>query len=264
MTSEQIGAYLRLLDVQSIWDFVRPTGVHEPEGFELIGEACLRHAITVAAGEVNAENNLSGSDREPTSDEIIHWVQTEGSLQKARRQMRSRLELNQLRALIFDGHSGKDLTISPEFWRTSIGAETLQTGKFDPSYLQAATGHPTVALDSGQHSSVFVFLEIEADDEAAFRRARVNKISAQPAPGRRRGRPATWDWEGAFASAAAVANTVDGIEIQGDGVLARLERIFAEYFIRTTDDEPGGTMMREKANKFLKIMIEEVQLSKGR
>lgn len=86
--------------------------------------------------------------------------------------------------------------------------------------------------------------------------APAQKPPSSPAPsssGARRGRPGTWDWEGAFAYLVARANTLDGLHPDGKDKLTAsyIAGLMRDWFMATCGDEPGDSVSREKAAKVL-------------
>jgi hypothetical protein len=74
------------------------------------------------------------------------------------------------------------------------------------------------------------------------------------------GRPPKWDWEGAMAHVAAVANTPDGLET-GPGAQAAIERLIADHFTRASDD--ASTPCESEIRKRAKRIMDEIENLKG-
>ncbi len=64
------------------------------------------------------------------------------------------------------------------------------------------------------------------------------------------GRPPKWDWEGAIAHVAAIANRPDGLP-EGAGAQAKLEQIMMEWFVAATGDAPTPSEIRRRASKIM-------------
>lgn len=64
------------------------------------------------------------------------------------------------------------------------------------------------------------------------------------------GRPPKWDWEGAIAHVAAIANRPDGLP-EGAGAQAKLEQIMMEWFVAATGDAPASSEVRRRASKIM-------------
>lgn len=64
------------------------------------------------------------------------------------------------------------------------------------------------------------------------------------------GRPPKWDWEGAIAHVAAVANRPDGLP-EGVGAQAKLEQIIMDWFVELTGDAPTPSEVRRRASKIM-------------
>lgn len=87
---------------------------------------------------------------------------------------------------------------------------------------------------------------------------------AVPKMGHSRGRPPKYDWEGALAHVAAVANTPDGLKT-GPGAQATIERLIADYFMQASDDgsTPCVSEIRKRASRVMWAMADlESSLSK--
>jgi hypothetical protein len=67
------------------------------------------------------------------------------------------------------------------------------------------------------------------------------------------GRPRKWDWEGAFARLAVVAQHPDGLPT-GPGAQARIERIVADWFVSETGDSPASSQIRQRAQKMIRLL----------
>jgi len=61
---------------------------------------------------------------------------------------------------------------------------------------------------------------------------------------------AKWDWEGAIAHVAAVANRPDGLP-EGPGAQAKIEEIIMNWFIDSTGDAPTASEVRRRASKVM-------------
>jgi len=67
------------------------------------------------------------------------------------------------------------------------------------------------------------------------------------------GRPRKWDWEGAFAKLALVAQHPDGLPV-GPGAQAQIERILSEWFVAETGDSPATSQIRQRAQKMMRLL----------
>jgi hypothetical protein len=67
------------------------------------------------------------------------------------------------------------------------------------------------------------------------------------------GRPRKWDWEGAFARLAVVAQHPDGLPT-GPGAQARIEKILADWFVTETGDSPASSQIRQRAQKMTRLL----------
>lgn len=67
------------------------------------------------------------------------------------------------------------------------------------------------------------------------------------------GRPRKWDWEGAFAKLALVAQHPDGLPV-GPGAQAQIERIISEWFVAETGDSPATSQIRLRAQKMIRLL----------
>lgn len=67
------------------------------------------------------------------------------------------------------------------------------------------------------------------------------------------GRPRKWDWEGAFAKLAVVAQHPDGLPT-GPGAQARIERILADWFVAETGESPASSQIRQRAQKMIRLL----------
>ena len=67
------------------------------------------------------------------------------------------------------------------------------------------------------------------------------------------GRPQKWDWEGAFARLAVVAQHPDGLP-SGPGAQAQIEGILANWFISETGDSPASSQIRQRAQKMMRLL----------
>jgi hypothetical protein len=85
--------------------------------------------------------------------------------------------------------------------------------------------------------------------------AETSTVNAQSIPSARQGRPPKWDWEAAMAYVVACANTPDGLET-GPGAQAAIERLIADFFIRSSDDStaPCESETRKRASRIVKAM----------
>lgn len=70
------------------------------------------------------------------------------------------------------------------------------------------------------------------------------------------GRPRKWDWEGAFARLAVVAQHPDGLPT-GPGSQAKIERILAEWFVSETGDSPAPSQIRQRAQKMTRLLTQK-------
>jgi hypothetical protein len=61
-----------------------------------------------------------------------------------------------------------------------------------------------------------------------------------------RGRTAKWDWEGAIAHIAAVANTPDGLPT-GHGAQAKIARLLSDWFAQAEGESPADSELRLRA-----------------
>lgn len=59
----------------------------------------------------------------------------------------------------------------------------------------------------------------------------------------KRGRPRTWDWDGASGFLLSVAQTPDGLPT-GPGAQAKIEKMVAEWFVSETSDSPATSQIR--------------------
>jgi hypothetical protein len=79
----------------------------------------------------------------------------------------------------------------------------------------------------------------------------------EPAKQSNRGRKPTWDWGGAVAHLLSVANTPDGLpEVQAD-----IERLVADWFRQTVDDEPVESAIRKHVSGWCKGVLGEASNS---
>lgn len=67
------------------------------------------------------------------------------------------------------------------------------------------------------------------------------------------GRPRKWDWEGAFAQLAVVAQHPDGLPT-GPGAQAKIEKILADWFVSETGDSPASSQIRQRAQKMSRLL----------
>jgi len=67
------------------------------------------------------------------------------------------------------------------------------------------------------------------------------------------GRPRKWDWEGAFARLAVVAQHPDGLPT-GPGAQAKIEKILADWFVSETGDSPASSQIRQRAQKMMPLL----------
>ncbi len=67
----------------------------------------------------------------------------------------------------------------------------------------------------------------------------------------KRGRKPIWDWEGAFAHLLWVANCPDGLpRVQAD-----IERLVADWFRQTVDNEPAESAIRKRVSVWCKEVL---------
>jgi hypothetical protein len=69
------------------------------------------------------------------------------------------------------------------------------------------------------------------------------------------GRARKWDWDGALAYIAAVANKPDGLP-EGHGAQAAVERMIAEWFVARTDGSPPESEIRKRAAQVMSAVQE--------
>lgn len=69
------------------------------------------------------------------------------------------------------------------------------------------------------------------------------------------GRARKWDWDGALAHIAAIANRPDGLP-EGHGAQAAVERMIAEWFITRTDGSPPESEIRKRAAQVMSAVQE--------
>ena len=69
------------------------------------------------------------------------------------------------------------------------------------------------------------------------------------------GRARKWDWDGALAHIAAVANRPDGLP-EGHGAQAAVERMIAEWFVARTDGSPPESEIRKRAAQVMSAVQE--------
>lgn len=74
------------------------------------------------------------------------------------------------------------------------------------------------------------------------------------------GRPPKWDWEGALAHVASLAQHPDGLPT-GPGAQARIEEMMTEWFIAEADNAPSPSQIRTRAAKIM-IMLERSKTPK--
>lgn len=184
MAPEEIEAYLRLLDVDHIWAMARPADVREPDGFEVIGELCLRLAIGNAMRDVSRDLR-SVQER---ACQIIFMVRDDGYLTRALRHVQLRLERGVLRAWVFDARDGRAHAIRAEFWRTQRAAKALNDGKVAISDLLGATAVHDIELDPGILAAC-IFVEKGAHGGDARSDGMEDDVLATMSPAGRRGPP---------------------------------------------------------------------------
>lgn len=84
-----------------------------------------------------------------------------------------------------------------------------------------------------------------------FDEAAVPPMKSRGGPGRAR----KWDWDGALAHIAAVANKPDGLP-EGHGAQAAVERMIAEWFVARTDGSPPESEIRKRAAQVMSAVQE--------
>ena len=67
------------------------------------------------------------------------------------------------------------------------------------------------------------------------------------------GRPRKWDWTGALVEVIKVANTPDGLP-SGQGAQAKIERLMAEWFVKTTKSQPASSQIRSHAQRIMAML----------
>lgn len=67
------------------------------------------------------------------------------------------------------------------------------------------------------------------------------------------GRPPSWDWDGAMLHLIKVAQTPDGLP-SGDAAQAGIEKLIAEWFIKTTGNSPAESSIRSHADRVMKSL----------
>lgn len=67
------------------------------------------------------------------------------------------------------------------------------------------------------------------------------------------GRPPRWDWEGALAHVASLAQHPDGLPT-GSGAQARVEEMIAEWFMEEGGDAPSESQIRQRASKVMRMI----------
>lgn len=75
------------------------------------------------------------------------------------------------------------------------------------------------------------------------------------------GRPAKWDWDGAFAFVVSQAQTPDGLPT-GQGAQARIEEMMASWFIRETGNSPAASQIRARASRIIKTLEKPISPEK--
>lgn len=67
------------------------------------------------------------------------------------------------------------------------------------------------------------------------------------------GRPPKWDWEGAMAYVASLAQHPDGLPT-GPGAQARVEGLIADWFMSEVQEAPSASQVRQRAAKIMKMI----------
>ena len=67
------------------------------------------------------------------------------------------------------------------------------------------------------------------------------------------GRPQKWDWEGAIAFVASVAQHPDGLPI-GPGAQARVEELISQWYISEVGEAPSASQVRQRAAKVMRMI----------
>lgn len=67
------------------------------------------------------------------------------------------------------------------------------------------------------------------------------------------GRPPKWDWEGAIAHIASIAQHPDGLPT-GPGAQARVEELIAEWFANEVGETPSASQVRQRAAKIMSMI----------
>lgn len=139
--------------------------------------------------------------------------------------------------------------------------ECWPTGDFSVSDVGGPSSQPTtidvIGLQFNRAALILSFGIPEVLVAGASRSQSSSEVRRRPGPGR----PAEYDWNGAFAHVAAVANGPDGLP-EGHGAQAAIARIMADWFRYKRDNEPGDTELKRHANKILSA-IDEVTHVKG-
>ena len=66
------------------------------------------------------------------------------------------------------------------------------------------------------------------------------------------GRPSTWDWDGATIHLIAVANTPDGLRLEGGrGDNAKIANMMRDWFILKTGNSPDFSDLKKRARKVI-------------
>lgn len=67
---------------------------------------------------------------------------------------------------------------------------------------------------------------------------------------KRKGRPRSWDWDGATLHLLAAANSPDGLPT-GHGAQARIEGIISDWFVASSGNSPAESQVRDHAVKIM-------------
>lgn len=136
-------------------------------------------------------------------------------------------ELGTLSAQLSDG-------IVPTEWLAHV-EETFESGPYE-SLLVNFTGLS------------FDLARIEMLAPAAIAPETDSKQQA-PTP-RPKGRPPKWDWEGAMAHIASLANAPDGLPTDA-GAQAQIARLITDWFVQETSQAPAESEVRKRAATIL-------------
>lgn len=185
----------------------------------------------------------------PHAVEAIRDAMGDADPAKARQFIAERGKANAFsaRALMFHsyGQPRRDWDISDYLWESFAG--------LDDAFWTSGSGEIAGEVYRGVqiHRGELALLINEISGLAPAQKPAPS--SPPPVSGARRGRPAKWDWEGAFAYLVARANTPDGLHADGNDKLTitYIADLMRAWFIDTCDDAPEDSARREKAAKVM-------------